>query len=270
MSTIGDNSQATLIDSLRHEWEEIERIKKDGYGAAKAIVRETKKTVLHRQVTIIGPKLLELRKKPDGTQRSDEEFGKLVCDNFEFLAHTNRHVRAAMMWAAEFPDQYQEMREEHPQCLSIRMLHGHWKDQEKENEHPKKTEKPKKPASTTTTNPEPTPGEPNDDDEEDDPLIDPEVGGNTGLASPPVELKNPATLNGQAQQLPALAIIMTRSFKGRDQEFIDTMLGHIFESEESARLTVPALVEMRGLINRAIDAAEEKFNTTYPTKDRMI
>jgi len=259
MAAIGDNSKAALIDSLRAEWEETERIKREGYAAAKNIARETKKAVLERQVTLIGPKLNELRKG-----RSNEEFGKLVSTNLPFLVKTKSNVRLAMMWAAEFPEQYQEMREKHPKCLSIRMLHQHWKNQEKEKEKPTKPKKP-----TTDPKPEPTTGEP-DDDGDDDPLIDPEVGGDTGGSKPPVQLGNPATLNGQAQQIPALAIIMTRSFRGRDQEFIDRMLGHVFESEETARLTVPALIEMRSLINRAIDAAEEQFNTTYPTKEQMI
>jgi len=65
----------------------------------------------------------------------DREFGKWCSDNFPNLSeNVNTHEQAAIIWAAEFPKQHQEMLDKHPRVRTTRGLHDKWKAQKKAND----------------------------------------------------------------------------------------------------------------------------------------
>ena len=55
---------------------------------------------------------------------SDEQFGQWVSAN---LAVTHDHDRAAAMWAAAKPGQFEQMREKYPKVRTVRGWHAKWK-----------------------------------------------------------------------------------------------------------------------------------------------
>ena len=56
---------------------------------------------------------------------SDEQFGEWVCNK---LLHTiDRPDRAAAMWAAGYPEQFEQMREKYPKVRTVRGWHDKWK-----------------------------------------------------------------------------------------------------------------------------------------------
>lgn len=60
---------------------------------------------------VLGRQLLEGR----GLHEGDREFGKWCNLNFPNLReHINKDDQAAVIWAAEFPKQHQEMLDKHP------------------------------------------------------------------------------------------------------------------------------------------------------------
>jgi len=94
---------------------------------AKEAIRQGKLERLYWDKDQIGRALVDLR----GDYPSKKEFGKACCKIFSrFLQQNwfNRPYRSACMWAYNNPKAFEEIRAEYPTCLSIHMLHKHWKD----------------------------------------------------------------------------------------------------------------------------------------------
>ena len=71
---------------------------------------------------VLGRQLLEGRKG-----KSKENYGKWVSRNFPNLRNTvSKDDQAAILWAAEFPEQHQEMLDKHSRVRTTRGLYTKW------------------------------------------------------------------------------------------------------------------------------------------------
>ena len=83
---------------------------------------EERETIL----LVLGRQLLEGRKG-----RSKENFGKWVSRNFPNLRNTvSKDDQAAIIWAAEFPEQHQDMLDKHPRVRTTRGLYAKYKEEQ--------------------------------------------------------------------------------------------------------------------------------------------
>ena len=83
---------------------------------------EERETIL----LVLGRQLLEGRKG-----RSKENFGKWVNKNFPNLLETVNNVEVtAILWAAEFPEQHQDMLDKHPRVRTTRGLYAKYKEEQ--------------------------------------------------------------------------------------------------------------------------------------------
>ena len=89
---------------------------------------EERETIL----LVLGRQLLEGRKG-----RSKENFGKSVSRNFPNLRNTvSKDDQAAIIWAAEFPEQHQDMLDKHPRVRTTRGLYAKYKEEQKKDKVP--------------------------------------------------------------------------------------------------------------------------------------
>ena len=59
-------------------------------------------------------------------------FGNWTSDNFPNLSdHINTHEQAAIIWAAEFPEQHQEMADKYPRVRTARGAYTKWNEEQK-------------------------------------------------------------------------------------------------------------------------------------------
>jgi len=83
---------------------------------------EERETIL----LVLGRQLLEGR----GTNKGDREFGKWCNTNFPNLSeHVNAKEVTAIIWAAEFPEQHQDMLDKHPRIRTTRGLYAKYKEE---------------------------------------------------------------------------------------------------------------------------------------------
>ena len=84
---------------------------------------EERETIL----LVLGRQLLEGR----GTNKGDREFGKWCNRNFPNLREqVSRDERTAILWAAEFPEQHQDMLDKHSRVRTTRGLYAKWKEEQ--------------------------------------------------------------------------------------------------------------------------------------------
>ena len=125
---IGHNSEAKIISGINSDLDDLMEIKR--------VYDEESKTSIEKSeggreevFMSLGVKLLEGRK----LHESDEDFGKWVCTNFPNLVHTlSRNESSAILWAAEFPEQRQEMLEKYPRVNTTRGAYTKWKEEQEE------------------------------------------------------------------------------------------------------------------------------------------
>jgi len=76
---------------------------------------------------VLGRTLLDGRKLNEG----DREFGKWCKANFPNLSEqVSAKEVTAILWAAEFPEQHQEMLDKHPRVRTTRGLYAKWKEEQ--------------------------------------------------------------------------------------------------------------------------------------------
>ena len=84
---------------------------------------EERETIL----LVLGRQLLEGR----GTNKGDREFGKWCNTNFPNLSeHVNAKEVTAILWAAEFPEQHQDMLDKHPRVRTTRGMYAKYKEEQ--------------------------------------------------------------------------------------------------------------------------------------------
>ena len=76
---------------------------------------------------VLGRTLLDGRKLNEGKR----EFGKWCSLNFQNLReHISYAEQVAILWAAEFPEQHQEMLDKHSRVRTTRGLYAKWKEEQ--------------------------------------------------------------------------------------------------------------------------------------------
>ena len=76
---------------------------------------------------VLGRTLLDGRKLNEGKR----EFGKWCSLNFQNLReHVSYDEQVAILWAAEFPEQHQDMLDKHSRVRTTRGLYAKWKEEQ--------------------------------------------------------------------------------------------------------------------------------------------
>ena len=123
-SGLGHNSAALIIGRIKSTLDSLVKLDEEHGEALQVLVdnqEEERETIL----LVLGRQLLEGRKG-----RSKENFGKWVSRNFPNLRNTvSKDDQAAIIWAAEFPEQHQGMLDKHPRVRTTRGLYAKYKEE---------------------------------------------------------------------------------------------------------------------------------------------
>lgn len=123
---LGHNSEAFIIGRIKSTIESLVKLEEEHEEAIQALAdnqEDERETVL----LVLGRQLLEGKRG-----KSKENYGKWVSCNFPNLQDTvSDDDRTAIVWAAEFPEQYKQMSEENPRVRTTRGLYSKWKEHKK-------------------------------------------------------------------------------------------------------------------------------------------
>ena len=98
----------------------------DEHGEALQALVDNQEEERETILLVLGRQLLEGR----GTNKGDREFGKWCNTNFPNLSeHVNAKEVTAIIWAAEFPEQHQDMLDKHPRVRTTRGLYAKYKEE---------------------------------------------------------------------------------------------------------------------------------------------
>ena len=133
-SGLGHNSAALIIGRIKSTLDSLVKLDEEHGEALQYLVdnqEEERETIL----LVLGRQLLEGR----GTNKGDREFGKWCNRNFPNLReHVSKDEQTAIIWAAEFPEQYQGMLDKHPRVRTTRGLYAKYKEEQKKDKEPTK------------------------------------------------------------------------------------------------------------------------------------
>lgn len=146
-SGIGHNSEAIIISRVNNTLDSLIKLGEEHEETLQVLVdnqEEERETIL----LVLGRQLLEGR----GTNKGDREFGKWCNRNFPNLReHVSKDDQTAIIWAAEFPEQRNEMSKKYPRVRTTRGLHEKWKGEQKELNKPNSNNnKPSNPDSNSS------------------------------------------------------------------------------------------------------------------------
>ena len=129
---VGHNSEAETISRVNNTIDYLVRLSEEHKKSLEALVDQ--QTCQREEVLLaLGKELLPHRKKHKG----DREFGKWCNDNFPNLSkHVNMHEQLAILLAAEFPHQRQEMLDKYPRVKTTRGAHAKWLEENKQKTPP--------------------------------------------------------------------------------------------------------------------------------------
>ena len=131
-SCLGHNSSALIIGRIKSTLDSLVKLEQEHGEALQVLVdnqEEERETIL----LVLGRQLLEGR----GTNKGDREFGKWCNTNFPNLSeHVNAKEVTAIIWAAEFPEQHQDMLGKHPRVRTTRGLYAKYKEEQKKDKLP--------------------------------------------------------------------------------------------------------------------------------------
>lgn len=126
-SGLGHNSETTIIGRVKSTIDSLIKLEGEHEEAIQTLV-ENQEDEREAILLVLGKQLLEGR----GLHEGDREFGKWCNLNFPNLReHINKDDQTAILWAAEFPEQHQEMLDKHPRVRTTRGLYDKWKAQKK-------------------------------------------------------------------------------------------------------------------------------------------
>jgi len=151
---LGHNSEAGIIARINYALDNLDKVREGHVKDLQSFVdrqEEATNAFVGKQeeedevfLAILGNTLLEGRKLHKG----HKEFNKFCCNNFpNLLQQINRMELAALLWAAEFPEQRQEMSEKYPRVKTTRGAHAKMKE-DKKAEKAKGDSKPPKDGGT--------------------------------------------------------------------------------------------------------------------------
>jgi len=172
MSGIGHNSEAEIIRSINNSVDQLikseekfdklqEELDKNKDEEQEPILLELGRSLYEGKKFTADPSCGVEGKNPN------ERFNKWVIDNFPNLSETtlNEHDQVAVIWAAEYPEDYLGVKDRYSRVRTIRGRHSKWKEEQKANK----------------------------DDNTDNDVVDPDEGGND---SKPGSGNNPSGQSG--------------------------------------------------------------------------
>lgn len=149
---IGHNSEAAIIGRVKYTIDSLIKLGEEHEGALQVLVdnqEEERETIL----LVLGRQLLEGRKLHEG----DRAFGKWCNNNFPNLLETVNNVEVtAIIWAAEFPEQRQEMLDKHSRVRTTRGAYAKWNKEDGVGSGGDKPNEPKDKKPWNTDNPDKT------------------------------------------------------------------------------------------------------------------
>lgn len=124
--SVGHNSEALIIGRVKSTIDSLIKLEGEHEEALQVLV-DNQEGEREKLLLVLGRQLFEGRKG-----KSDENYGKWVSNNFPNLLDTvNAMEQAAILWAAGFPEQHQEMLDKNPRVRTTRGLHEKWKAHKK-------------------------------------------------------------------------------------------------------------------------------------------
>lgn len=134
ISLLGHNSEAVLIGRVKSTIESLIKLEEDHEVELQSVVdkQEDEREIL---LSVLG-KQLKVGRKPfeDDTGKLIDKtgFGNWTSNNFpNLLDHINAPEQAAIIWAAEFPEQRQEMADKYPRVRTARGAYTKWNEEAK-------------------------------------------------------------------------------------------------------------------------------------------
>ena len=131
---LGHNSEAAIIGRVKSTIDSLIKLEDEHEEAMQSLLgnqedeREAILLVLGRQL-LSGRKPFEVE---NGKLKDKRGYGKWISCNFPNLQDiVNANEVSAILWAAEFPEQHQEMLDKNPRVRTTRGLHDKWKTHEK-------------------------------------------------------------------------------------------------------------------------------------------
>jgi hypothetical protein len=150
-SGIGHNSEAEIISRVNNTINNLIKLSEDHAESLQALV-DKQENEREELLLTLGPQLLAGRRRfeeEDGTFKNPRGFGDWIKDNFPNLSLiVNEKEVTAIVWAAEYPHQRQEMLDKYPRVKTTRGAYAKWEDERKEREKKEKAQ-----AENTTVNP---------------------------------------------------------------------------------------------------------------------
>ena len=131
-SGLGHNSAALIIGRIKSTLDSLVKLD-DEHGEALQVLVDNQEEERETILLVLGRQLLEGR----GTNKGDREFGKWCNRNFPNLReHVSKDDQTAIIWAAEFPEQHQDMLDKHPRVRTTRGLYAKYKEEQKKDKVP--------------------------------------------------------------------------------------------------------------------------------------
>ena len=134
INLLGHNSEAVVIGRVKSTIESLLKLGEEHEDEIQAVVdkQEDEREVL---LSVLG-KQLKVGRMPfedeNGKLKDLTGFGEWTCNNFPNLQQViNRNEQAAIIWAAEFPEQRQEMADKYPRVRTARGAYAKWNEEVK-------------------------------------------------------------------------------------------------------------------------------------------
>lgn len=151
-SGIGHNSEAVIIGRVNNTLESLIKLEEDHEEALQVLV-DNQEEERESLLATLGRQLLQGRKPfedEDGKLKNLRGYGKWITFNFPNLkVIVGGNELTAIIWAAEFPEQRNEMSKKYPRVRTTRGAHAKWKEEQKELNKPNNN-KPSNPDSNSS------------------------------------------------------------------------------------------------------------------------
>tara|TARA_R110000851_G_scaffold243235_1_gene395832 strand:- start:283 stop:1128 length:846 start_codon:yes stop_codon:yes gene_type:complete len=158
-SGIGHNSEAAIIGRIKYTIDSLIKLGEEHEGALQVLVdnqEEERETIL----LVLGRQLLSGRKPFEGENgklKNQRGYGKWISRNFTDLREiVSKDEQSAILWAAEFPEQHQEMLDKHPRVRTTRGSYAKWNKEDGVGSGGDKPNEPKDKKPWNTDNPDKT------------------------------------------------------------------------------------------------------------------
>lgn len=137
MSGIGHNSEAEIIRSINNYVDKLIK-SEEKFEKLQEELDKNKEEEQEPILLELGSQLLKGRKPfedDNGKLRDDKGFGSWITGNFPNLPEVlpDTHDRSAVIWAAEYPEDYLDIKDRYSRVRTIRGRHAKWKEEQKAN-----------------------------------------------------------------------------------------------------------------------------------------